>query len=98
MHLDEIAELECCVAELKGDRAELEAQMQEQCGDYEELLSEKMALDIEITAYSVQTDAPVPRLPSDSVWMSGGQPSRPAAHLEPLSPNPRTPELIMRLW
>ncbi|KAG7465077.1 hypothetical protein MATL_G00172260 [Megalops atlanticus] len=50
-HLEEISELECCVADLEEARAELQAQMKEQCADYEELLSQKMALDIEITAY-----------------------------------------------
>ncbi|XP_028816197.1 glial fibrillary acidic protein isoform X2 [Denticeps clupeoides] len=50
-HLAEVAELESCVAELQDSQAELEAQMREQCEDYEELLSQKMALDIEIAAY-----------------------------------------------
>ncbi|XP_018602108.1 glial fibrillary acidic protein [Scleropages formosus] len=50
-HLEEIAELECCVAELEDAQANLEANMKEHCGDYDELLSEKMALDIEIAAY-----------------------------------------------
>ncbi|KAG7484266.1 hypothetical protein MATL_G00047220 [Megalops atlanticus] len=50
-HLEEIEELEGYMAELEQAQAELQAQMREQCADYEELLNEKMALDIEITAY-----------------------------------------------
>ncbi|XP_061089474.1 type III intermediate filament [Conger conger] len=50
-YLEEIAELQCCVEELEGSQAELNAQMSEQCADYDELLSEKMSLDMEIAAY-----------------------------------------------
>ncbi|XP_030621333.1 type III intermediate filament [Chanos chanos] len=50
-HLEEIAELEASAAGLEEELGDLQAQMKEQCGDYEELLSEKMALDIEIAAY-----------------------------------------------
>ena len=39
------------MADLKDSQADLEAQMREHCSDYEELLSQKMALDIEIAAY-----------------------------------------------
>ncbi|KAJ8351202.1 hypothetical protein SKAU_G00226780 [Synaphobranchus kaupii] len=41
----------CCVEELENAQADLDTQMKEQCADYDELLSEKMALDIEIAAY-----------------------------------------------
>ncbi|XP_064185346.1 type III intermediate filament [Anguilla rostrata] len=51
VYLEEIADLECCVEEIENAQAELDAQMREQCADYDELLSEKMALDIEIAAY-----------------------------------------------
>ncbi|KAJ8281695.1 hypothetical protein COCON_G00042140 [Conger conger] len=50
-YLEEIAELQCCVEELEGSQAELDAQMSEQCAGYDELLSEKMSLDMEIAAY-----------------------------------------------
>ncbi|XP_031443428.2 peripherin [Clupea harengus] len=50
-YLQEIEDLENCVADLKDSQADLEAQMREHCSDYEELLSQKMALDIEIAAY-----------------------------------------------
>lgn len=39
------------MADLKDSQADLEAQMKEHCSDYEELLSQKMALEIEIAAY-----------------------------------------------
>lgn len=39
------------IDELKHQEADLQKQMKEQCDDYEELLSEKMARDMEITAY-----------------------------------------------
>ncbi|XP_029918131.1 desmin [Myripristis murdjan] len=50
-YMDEIAELECTIDEMRHKEADLQAQMKEQCEDYEELLSEKMARDIEIAAY-----------------------------------------------
>ncbi|KAG7224760.1 hypothetical protein INR49_013472, partial [Caranx melampygus] len=50
-YMDEIAELECTIDEMRHQEAELEAQMKEQCEDYKELLSEKMARDMEIVAY-----------------------------------------------
>ncbi|XP_062379824.1 keratin, type II cytoskeletal 8-like [Sardina pilchardus] len=50
-YLLEIEDMENCVADLKYSQADLEAQMKEHCSDYDELLSQKMALDIEIAAY-----------------------------------------------
>ncbi|KAM7417372.1 hypothetical protein PAMA_017162 [Pampus argenteus] len=49
--VEEIAELECTIEEMHQQEADLQAQMKEQCEDYKELLSEKMARDMEITAY-----------------------------------------------
>ncbi|XP_053361544.1 type III intermediate filament [Clarias gariepinus] len=50
-HLLQIEELEACICQLEKEEADLQAQMNEQMEDYKELLSEKMALDIEIEAY-----------------------------------------------
>ncbi|XP_070769944.1 alpha-internexin [Enoplosus armatus] len=50
-HTDEIAELECTIDEMRHQEADFQVQMKEQCEDYKELLSEKMARDMEITAY-----------------------------------------------
>ncbi|XP_063045409.1 neurofilament light polypeptide [Engraulis encrasicolus] len=50
-YLLEIEELEDTKCELRESQVELEAQMRIHCGDYDELLSQKMALDIEIAAY-----------------------------------------------
>ncbi|KAM7389224.1 hypothetical protein PAMP_023214 [Pampus punctatissimus] len=50
-YVEEIAELECTIEEMQQQEADLQAQMKEQCEDYKELLSEKMARDMEITAY-----------------------------------------------
>jgi len=50
-YMDEIAELECTIEEMRHQEADFEAQMKEQCEAYKELLSEKMARDMEITAY-----------------------------------------------
>ncbi|XP_071313535.1 alpha-internexin isoform X2 [Trachinotus anak] len=50
-YMDEIAELECTIDEMRHQEADLQAQMKEQCEDYKELLSEKMARDLEIVAY-----------------------------------------------
>ncbi|MFT7802174.1 glial fibrillary acidic protein-like [Arapaima gigas] len=52
-HLEEVAELQCCAAQLQRAQAALEAKMKEHCGDYDELLGEKMLLDAEIAAYRV---------------------------------------------
>ncbi|XP_010863543.3 alpha-internexin [Esox lucius] len=50
-HLDEIAKLECCIEEMRAQQRDLQVQMGEQCDDYEELLSQKMAREMEIAAY-----------------------------------------------
>ncbi|XP_071772230.2 uncharacterized protein vimr2 [Centroberyx gerrardi] len=50
-YMDEIAELECTIDEMRHQQVDHRAQMKEHCEDYEELLSEKMARDIEIAAY-----------------------------------------------
>ncbi|KAK7922521.1 hypothetical protein WMY93_009423 [Mugilogobius chulae] len=47
----EIAELECTIDEMKLQESELQFQMKEQCEDYKELVKEKMARDMEISAY-----------------------------------------------
>ncbi|CAL1613780.1 unnamed protein product [Knipowitschia caucasica] len=48
---EEIADLEYTVDEMKHQESELQLEMKEQCEDYKELLQEKMARDMEITAY-----------------------------------------------
>ncbi|XP_068182515.1 vimentin [Antennarius striatus] len=50
-YADEIAELESTIDEMQHQEAKLKVQMKEQCEDYKELLSEKMARDMEIAAY-----------------------------------------------
>ncbi|KAI3351598.1 hypothetical protein L3Q82_020436 [Scortum barcoo] len=50
-YMDEIAELECTIDEMRHQEADFQVQMKEQCEDYKELLSEKMARDMEIAAY-----------------------------------------------
>uniref|UniRef100_UPI0037E82A53 alpha-internexin n=1 Tax=Semicossyphus pulcher TaxID=241346 RepID=UPI0037E82A53 len=50
-YMEEIAELQCTIDEMRHQEADFEAQMKEQCEDYKVLLSEKMARDMEITAY-----------------------------------------------
>ncbi|KAG8003902.1 Peripherin, partial [Nibea albiflora] len=50
-YMDEIAELECTIDEMRHQEADFQVQMKEQCEDYKELLSEKMARDMEISAY-----------------------------------------------
>ncbi|XP_036424912.1 type III intermediate filament [Colossoma macropomum] len=50
-HLLKIEELEACICQLEDEEADLQGQIKEQTEDYEELLNEKMALDIEIAAY-----------------------------------------------
>ncbi|XP_066571165.1 type III intermediate filament [Amia ocellicauda] len=61
-HQEEIAQLENCVSELEDSRGVLELEMKQQSDDYEQLLSEKMALDIEITAYRGLVEDEVERL------------------------------------
>ncbi|XP_031718574.1 desmin [Anarrhichthys ocellatus] len=50
-YMDEIAEMECTIDEMWHQEADFKVQMKERCEDYKELLSEKMARDMEITAY-----------------------------------------------
>lgn len=50
-YVEEIAELESTIDEMRHQEVELQFQMKEQCEDYKELLSEKMARDMEISAY-----------------------------------------------
>ncbi|XP_058505193.1 low molecular weight neuronal intermediate filament [Solea solea] len=50
-YMDEIMELKFTLDEMRHQEADLEAQMKEHCEDYQELLSEKMARDMEIVAY-----------------------------------------------
>ncbi|XP_044219345.1 vimentin [Thunnus albacares] len=50
-YMEEIAELECTIEDMRHQEDDLEAQMKEQCEAYKELLREKMARDMEITAY-----------------------------------------------
>ncbi|XP_060934940.1 peripherin [Limanda limanda] len=50
-HMDEIADLKFTMDEMRQQEADFQVQMKEQCEDYKELLSEKMARDMEIVAY-----------------------------------------------
>ncbi|KAM4555272.1 peripherin [Odontesthes bonariensis] len=50
-YMEEVAELEYTIDEMRQQEADFKAQMKEQCEDNKELLSEKMARDIEIAAY-----------------------------------------------
>ncbi|XP_064828925.1 alpha-internexin [Oncorhynchus masou masou] len=50
-YVEEIFELECRLEEMRRQQNELQVQMTEQCDDYEELLGQKMAREIEIAAY-----------------------------------------------
>ncbi|XP_026212963.1 vimentin isoform X2 [Anabas testudineus] len=50
-YMDEIAELECAIEEMRHWEADLREQMKEQCEDYKVLLRQKMARDMEIAAY-----------------------------------------------
>ncbi|KAI4818949.1 hypothetical protein KUCAC02_004236 [Chaenocephalus aceratus] len=50
-YMDEIAELEGTLDEMRQQEEDFQVQMKEQCEDYKELLSEKMAREMEITAY-----------------------------------------------
>lgn len=43
--------IQCTIDEMRHQDADFQVQMQEQVEDYKELLSEKMARDMEITAY-----------------------------------------------
>lgn len=42
---------QCAIDEMRQQESDLQAQMKEQCEDYKELLSQKMARDMEIAAY-----------------------------------------------
>nr|XP_046261630.1 vimentin isoform X2 [Scatophagus argus] len=61
-HMDEIAELECTIDEMRHQEANFKEQMKEQCEDYKGLLSEKMARDMEIAAYRSLVKAEEERL------------------------------------
>ncbi|XP_041845666.1 desmin [Melanotaenia boesemani] len=50
-YVDEVAELEWTIDEMRQQEVDLKAQMKEQCDDNKELLNEKMARDMEIAAY-----------------------------------------------
>ncbi|MEQ2220859.1 hypothetical protein ILYODFUR_009858, partial [Ilyodon furcidens] len=50
-YMDEVAELEFTITEMKQQKADLKSQMKEQCKEYKELLTEKMARGMEIAAY-----------------------------------------------
>ncbi|XP_069026686.1 vimentin [Embiotoca jacksoni] len=50
-YVDEAAELKCTIDEMRQQETDFKAQMKEQCADYKELLSEKMAREMEIAAY-----------------------------------------------
>ncbi|CDQ70195.1 unnamed protein product [Oncorhynchus mykiss] len=50
-YVEEIFQLECRLEEMRRQQHELQVQMREQCDDYEELLGQKMAREIEIAAY-----------------------------------------------
>lgn len=43
--------IQCTIEEMRLQEADFEAQMKEQCEEYKELLNEKMAREMEITAY-----------------------------------------------
>lgn len=53
--------IQCTIDEMRLQETDLQARMKEQCEDYKELLSEKMARDMEIAAYrlvSLQSMSP----------------------------------------
>ncbi|KTG03173.1 hypothetical protein cypCar_00000448 [Cyprinus carpio] len=50
-YLEEIEKLENYICQLEEEEADLQFQMKDQSGDYEELLNQKMNLDIEIAAF-----------------------------------------------
>ncbi|XP_005467471.1 desmin [Oreochromis niloticus] len=50
-YMDEIADLEATIDEMKCQKANFQEQMKEQCEDYKFLLTQKMARDMEIAAY-----------------------------------------------
>ncbi|XP_015244018.1 PREDICTED: peripherin-like [Cyprinodon variegatus] len=50
-YTEETAELEFAITEMKQQEADFKSQIKEQCEEYKELLTEKMARDMEIAAY-----------------------------------------------
>ncbi|XP_067313633.1 desmin [Pseudorasbora parva] len=61
-YLEEIEELENYICQLEEEEADLQFQMKDQSEDYEELLNQKMNLDIEIAAYRGLVEEEVERL------------------------------------
>uniref|UniRef100_A0A3B3Z5Q7 IF rod domain-containing protein n=1 Tax=Poecilia mexicana TaxID=48701 RepID=A0A3B3Z5Q7_9TELE len=51
VYKDEVEELEFTITEMKQQEVDFKSQMKEQCEEYRELLSQKMARDMEIAAY-----------------------------------------------
>ncbi|XP_054886363.1 low molecular weight neuronal intermediate filament-like [Poeciliopsis prolifica] len=51
VYMDEVEELEFTIAEMTQQEVDFKSQMKDQCEEYRELLSEKMARDMEIAAY-----------------------------------------------
>lgn len=47
--------IQCTIDEMQHQEADFKAQMKEQCEDYKGLLSEKMARDMEIVAYRLDS-------------------------------------------
>ncbi|XP_051774274.1 desmin [Ctenopharyngodon idella] len=61
-YLEDIEELENYICQLEEEEADLQFQMKDQSGDYEELLNQKMNLEIEIAAYRGLVEEEVERL------------------------------------
>ncbi|XP_067243649.1 desmin [Chanodichthys erythropterus] len=61
-YLEDIEELENYICQLEEEEADLQFQRKDQSGDYEELLNQKMNLEIEIAAYRGLVEEEVERL------------------------------------